>query len=112
MGLLMPLLLLVPLISVRNGPRFRYEYKDTHFTSLPVPPLDRASKDKHLTWLRYIDSSEYYTRAREKLTKSTGDWFLRGEFDVWKAKPQSFLWLHGKGVYRLALNPFTTDFFH
>ncbi|KAI9854271.1 MAG: hypothetical protein M1813_001311 [Trichoglossum hirsutum] len=61
-----------------------------------LPPLDEASKRKRLTWLRYTDTSEYYVHAREQVTKSTGDWFLKGEFDVWKVKPKSFLWLYGK----------------
>ncbi|KAI9862173.1 MAG: hypothetical protein M1824_001554 [Vezdaea acicularis] len=62
-----------------------------------LPPLDATSKDNHLKWLAYVDPLEYHNEARKnRTTESTGTWFLREEFEVWKKQPRSFLWLCGK----------------
>ncbi|KAH0541605.1 hypothetical protein FGG08_003953 [Glutinoglossum americanum] len=69
------------------------------FTAVRAPntliPLDEASKEKHLKWLKYVDPYEYHNPAREARTKSTGNWFLEGEFEQWRKQPRSFLWLYG-----------------
>jgi hypothetical protein len=73
---------------------------DSHLPSLrSVPPLDEASKEGHLKWLEYIDPLGYHNLAREsRVAKSTGNWFLEGNFNEWKMQDGSFLWLCGKGM--------------
>ncbi|KAI9775931.1 MAG: hypothetical protein M1839_000720 [Geoglossum umbratile] len=71
------------------------------FTALRAPntllPLDAASKENHLKWLKYIDPLRYHNPAcKSRVSKLTGNWFLEGEFNKWKTQHQSFLWLYGK----------------
>ncbi|KAH0557143.1 hypothetical protein GP486_005066 [Trichoglossum hirsutum] len=61
-----------------------------------LTPLDEASKEKYLKWLKYVDPYEYHNPAREARTKSTGNWFLEDEFERWRKQPRSFLWLYGR----------------
>lgn len=48
-------------------------------------------------WLSTTDPSSNYETARKKCQPKTGEWlFKRPEFEEWKKKPNSLLWLYGK----------------
>ena len=48
-------------------------------------------------WLSTTDPSSNYEIARKKCQPKTGEWlFKRPEFEEWKEKPNSLLWLYGK----------------
>jgi len=65
--------------------------------------VEEAQKDKKrkelLDWLSKIDPSKNFNSAREKHESGTGDWLLvnNKDFELWKAVPNSLLWLNGKG---------------
>ena len=53
-------------------------------------------------WLSTTDPSSNYETARKKCQPKTGEWlFKRPEFEEWKEKPNSLLWLYGKRKYYL-----------
>lgn len=55
-----------------------------------------------LCWLSTIDASQNYNNARLKHKAHTGDWLVNGaNFECWQKEPNSFLWLHGKGMIYL-----------
>ncbi|KAF2175094.1 hypothetical protein K469DRAFT_81105 [Zopfia rhizophila CBS 207.26] len=60
-------------------------------------PVKADVKESYLRWLEYIDPLKSHNDARQyRTTNSTGEWFLRGEFERWKIQPRSFLWLCAK----------------
>jgi hypothetical protein len=55
-------------------------------------------------WLSTTDPSSNYEIARKKCQPKTGEWlFKRPEFEEWKEKPNSLVWLYGKRKYNLFL---------
>jgi hypothetical protein len=59
-----------------------------------------ADSRELLAWLSPIDPSENYNTVLQARQDDTGDWLLRGsnDFDAWKTRPNSLLWLNGKGI--------------
>lgn len=53
-----------------------------------------------LQWLSNVDPSENYNNARGRCKDQTGNWLIKEnlKFQKWKNQPNSFLWLHGKGM--------------
>jgi hypothetical protein len=66
--------------------------------------VEDAQKDGQrselLGWLSSVDPSARYNSDREKHEANTGYWLLNDseKFKAWKHAPNSFLWLHGKGI--------------
>lgn len=56
-------------------------------------------REKLLGWLCCVDPSKNYNAAIEKHQTGTGDWLIQrnGKFKEWKNRPNSLLWLNGKG---------------
>lgn len=56
-------------------------------------------KDVYLSWLPYFDPLEYHNIARGfRTSDSTGHWFMDSEFQKFKMKDRSILWLCAKGI--------------
>lgn len=56
-----------------------------------------------MSWLSFADPSVNHQAAQNAWEPGTGAWFTRGQdFRNWLDLDQSFLWLHGTGVYILA----------
>ncbi|KAF4630221.1 hypothetical protein G7Y89_g7914 [Cudoniella acicularis] len=57
-----------------------------------------AERKELLNWLSSIDPSENHNTALRAHQEGTGDWLLQGndDFETWKTKPNSLLWLNGK----------------
>ncbi|KAH0040652.1 purine and uridine phosphorylase, partial [Aureobasidium melanogenum] len=68
-----------------------------HDVSASMEQIEINNASKAVTeWLKAADPSVNYTRAIETHRTGTGEWFLGGaQFQEWKAKLKSFLWLHG-----------------
>lgn len=67
--------------------------------------IEAAQKDSQRTelfnWLSTVDASENYNNARTRHKAQTGEWLINGNdrFKNWQIEPNSFLWLHGKGIF-------------
>ncbi|KAK7423736.1 hypothetical protein QQX98_000926 [Neonectria punicea] len=60
-------------------------------------PVDAEEKHKYPKWLPYIDPLEYHNIASQyRTTKSAGGWFLNRQFETFKERRRSFLWLYAK----------------
>jgi nucleoside phosphorylase len=57
---------------------------------------DDGRQAKIIKWLSPSDPSTNYNKALQQRHEGSGHWFLESDyFKVWKASPESFLWLHG-----------------
>lgn len=70
------------------------------FSKLVSDANNNQTRDRWLSQLRTTEPATHYNSAEQKRRKyATGQWLLHSsDFDTWKAKPNSFLWLIGKGV--------------
>ncbi|KAF5981974.1 coenzyme A synthetase [Fusarium bulbicola] len=84
--------------SYLNGPRVQdIIQKFTQFVpvSSVYVTVDEKANNEYLNWLPYLDSRSTHNDARRYRTDSTtGNWFLEHSFKDWKAKSNSFMWLH------------------
>ena len=60
---------------------------------------DNVDRKELLEWLTSVDPSSNYNTARGKIKADTGSWLTHQneDFDKWKTRPNSFIWLNGKG---------------
>jgi hypothetical protein len=67
--------------------------------------VTETDREKYLNWLPYVDPRGSHNTARDRRTdKSTGEWFLQGQFQTWTKEPRSFMWLHARGESFLCIN--------
>lgn len=62
--------------------------------------MDKAERERLLSWLSSVDPSSNYNIARQTHEPQTGNWLIHDEsFQSWYTGCSSFLWLHGKGKF-------------
>ena len=75
-------------------------YLYQHLTNSLLTFLADERREKIYDWLAAPDQRLKHENARSERRDSTGLWFVHGDdFEDWKMRDNSFLWLHGMRTF-------------